>query len=911
MKASLVSIRCYIALVLLVCASFVQARQQDSISINTIVERTQVLLENYPIEKIHLHFDKPYYAIGDTLWFKTYLTSNMYDYQLSKVAYVEVLNAKDSLMQIMRIPLTSHTGEGHLVLDPQWYGQSNYRFRAYTKWMANQNPAYFFNKVVPVGDVINNKLHTSIVYNDRSNGKDARTQAVLSLTDNAGRAIGNARLNWEVRSGFETLDGGRGETDVMGNIILDINGKDRELLRNGQLHISVAPSRGGDLLVADFPMEEALWDADVQFFPEGGDLIAGVAKKVAFKAVGSDGRGLPVRGRVLDGSGAEAATFQDIHLGMGHFMLTPQAGQAYTAEVTFDNGTSRSFALPEVVAQGVNIAVLSSTGAQLQLAIVANEAYFQANKDKGLYLIAQSNGVLCYGAQALLRGATVNVNLPKERFPLGIAQVTLFTSDGVPVSERLVFVDAKQPINIAVSTDKTAYTAKEAVNLELATLNNGTPTMGLYSVAVTDETKVPYDENDEITILSNLLLTSDLTGYIEKPNYYFTGDFEAKREALDALLITQGYRRFSYEDLIAEQYPQVYFMPESGINISGTLRLNTGHPVNNGGLLLSIPDMTFRKDTYTDEQGRFLFEDLVFADSSRVTINARGNDNYRNMVITVDQSQFPGVDPNVRWPDAKLNIDRALEPYLANSRNEYRTSILIDEVEVVARPSASVSHRDYPAISGLGMADHNISPDRLRGCNVLLMCLQTALTGITYDSQSQLFYITRDYNAGGRIPVQFFINGMAVDVHSLNSIMPSEILGIEIFLRDELGIVSRTHQNNGVVSIYTATEHKAAPRMSLAEIEALLPKSNVVDLTPLGYIAKRSFYAPKYDTPERRATNDIRTTVYWNPNIQTDEEGKASMTFYNADGRGTYRVVVEGFDDEGNLGRAVYRYTVQ
>lgn len=910
MKTNPFSFRYFLFICFCGFVGLAQARQ-DSIPINTIVERTQVMLENYPIEKVHLHFDKPYYAIGDTLWFQTYLTSNMYNYELSKVAYVEVLNAKDSLMQVMRIPLENHTGQGHLVLDPQWYTQSNYRFRAYTKWMANSDPSYFFNKVVPVGDVINNRLLTNITYNERGDGKSAQTQAVLQLSDNAGRAVSNARLNWEVQSGFETLDKGRGETDVMGNIIIDINGKDKELLRNGRLHISVVPTRGGDLLIADFPMASAIWDADVQFFPEGGDLISGLAKKVAFKAVGSDGLGLATRGRVVDASGSEVATFQDIHLGMGHFTFVPQAGHSYTAEVTFDNNVTRSYPLPEVVDQGIAISVLASAGDELKLAIVANDAYFEENQNRTLYIIAQSNGILCYGAQAPLRNSAVMVNLPKERFPLGIAQITLFTSDGVPVSERLVFVDAKKPIDISITSDKTTYATKEEVNLELATLNNDSLFVGLYSIAVTDETKVPYEEDKETTILSNILLTSDLAGYVEKPNYYFTGDFEEKREALDALLITQGYRRFSYTDLIAEQYPQVFFLPESGINISGTLRLNTGHPVNNGGLLLSIPDMTYRKDTYTDPQGRFVFEDLVFTDSSRVTINARGNDNYRNMIITVDQTQFPAVDDNALWADAEINIGRAFQSYLDNSRNEYRTSILIEEVEVVARASASVSHRDYPALSGLGMADHNIGPDRLRGCNVLLMCLQTALTGITYDAQSQLFFITRDYNAGGRIPVQFFINGMPVDVQSLNSIMPAEVLGIEIFMRDELGIVSRTHQNNGVVSIYTQNDHKPAPRMSLAEIEALLPKSNVVDLTPLGYVAKRTFYAPKYDTPERRAVNDIRTTIYWDSNIQTDEEGKASVSFYNADGRGTYRVVVEGFDDDGNIGRGVYRYTVQ
>src|SRR3546814_5356310 len=99
------------------------------------------------------------YAVGDTMLFKVYLTSNMYNYELSKVAYVEVLNGKDSLMQMMRIPLTDHAGDGHLVLDQEWYTQGNYRFRAYTKWMINFDPAYFFNKIVTIGD--RSEEHTS------------------------------------------------------------------------------------------------------------------------------------------------------------------------------------------------------------------------------------------------------------------------------------------------------------------------------------------------------------------------------------------------------------------------------------------------------------------------------------------------------------------------------------------------------------------------------------------------------------------------------------------------------------------------------------------------------------------------------------------------------------------------------
>ncbi len=884
--------------------------RQDSTSINTVVEKTQKLLESYPIEKVHLHFDKPYYAVGDTLWFKTYLTSNMYDYQLSKVVYVEVMNGRDSLMQTLRIPLTDHVGEGHLVLDQEWYAQDNYRFRAYTKWMVNFNSAYFFNKVVPVGDVLNNHLHYTIDFNDVSKGKNARTQAVIQFKDREGKPLGNRKFTWAAVAGWEPIDDGKGQTDVMGNVIININGKDREVLKKGNLHVSLESGGSAPPMMGAFPLQAALWDADVQFFPEGGDLVAGLSKKVAFKAVGSDGLGLKVKGQVVNNRNEVVAEFSDSHLGMGHFTFIPEMGEGYTAQVSFENGEVRTYPLPEVMEQGISVTVQGVDTAQLRLAIVANTTFFEANKGKAYYLIAQSNGILCYAAQAVLRNDAVLVNLPKERFPTGIAQITLFTSDAKPISERLVFVENIKPLDIKVTSDQKEYSPKQQVKLALAVDNNGQATAGNYSIAVIDETKVPYEEDKEITILSNMLLTSDLTGYVEQPNYYFNRPDEQKREALDILLLTQGYRRFSYEEILAENYPQVYFLPEQGIEISGYLRLNNGKPVPNGGLLLSIPERSFRTDTYTDENGRFVFQNLTFPDSSRVTVNARGNDNYRNMVINLDPTEFPAIDPNIRWADGLANIDVSLAPYLNNSRNVYRTSIMLEEVEVTGTVRPAVSHKDYPAISALGMADHRIGAERLKGCNVLVMCLQTALTGITYDAQAQNFFITRDYNAGGRIPVQFFVNGMAIDVPGLNGIMPADVEGIEIFLRDELGVVSRTHQNNGVVSIYTKKVEKA-PRMSLSEIEALLPKSNIVDLTPLGYVKERKFYMPKYDTPERRAVNDIRTTVYWNPAVRAGEDGQAHVDYYNADGLGSYRVVVEGVDAHGNVGRAVYRYTVK
>ncbi|WP_270089670.1 carboxypeptidase-like regulatory domain-containing protein [Sphingobacterium sp. SYP-B4668] len=885
------------------------AQDKPTIPINTVVERAQKLFQVYPIEKVHVHFDKPYYAVGDTLWFKTYLNRNLFEYDPSKIAYVEVLNSKDSLIQTFRLPLKDGVGNGHFVLDPQFMVKDNYRFRAYTKWMGNFDPAYFFNKIVPIGDAINNKLITHVEFKPNENGN--KTQVMVQFKDKTGNILSRTKLNWEAISGWETIGKGKGETDDMGRVTMNISAKDKEMLQNGLLTVKVGGEKGESALVGDFSLKNAIWDADVQFFPEGGELIAGLAKNIAFKAVGANGKGLKITGRIVDAKNVTVVEFKDQTMGMGVFSMLPIANEKYKAIVKFDNGQERSYALPNTKEDAVNVVLHKQADSTIQIGIVTNDTYFKKVENQPFYILAVSNGQLCYAAQATLKNPSFLLSIPKDRFPNGIAQITLMKPDGTPISERLIFVEAESLLDIKVQTDKDTYRPKDPVKLTLNVSNNGQKTSGSYSVAVVDESKVPYDDNQELTIVNNFLLTSDLKGYIENPNYYFNTKNVDRLEALDVLLMTQGFRRFSYPDILAEKLPQLNFLPEQGISLSGVLRLNTGRTVENAGLLLKIPAAGVNKDAYTDANGKFVFENLVFPDSSKVTVNARSNANYRSLVINMDQSYFPGIDKNNPYLNNIVeNIDQVFAPYLDNSRKEYRKSILLDEVVVTGVVKKVQTNKDFSSLSGLSMPEHRIEASRLSGCTVLTMCLNTVLTGITYDSQTLKYYVSRDYNAGGRIPVQFFLNGMPIDEPSLNSINVPDIEGIEIFLRDELGTVSRMYQNNGVVSIYTKKVEKQ-PRMSLAQIESMLPKTNIIDMYPLGYIKERTFYTPKYDTPERKATNDLRTTIYWNPNVAITETGELALDFYNADGNGKYKVVVEGMDQTGNIGRQVLEYQVK
>ncbi|MFD2598526.1 carboxypeptidase regulatory-like domain-containing protein [Sphingobacterium corticis] len=885
------------------------AQQKPTVPINDVVEKVQGYFGVYPVEKVHLHFDKPYYAVGDTLWFKSYLNYNLGNYDPSKIVYVEVLNSRDSLIQTLRVQMKNGVGKGQLVLDQEFWKQDNYRFRAYTKWMVNFNQDYFYNKVVPIGDAINKKLGAIVNFTPDGN----KTKATLQFRDKSGAILSRKKLNWEANDGWDQFDKGRAETDDMGRVSISLSAKNKELMKTGRLLIQI--DNNEEKLVGQYSLSSAIWDVDVQFFPEGGDLISGLAKNVAFKALSNDGKGAKVKGKVIDGKKNEVASFADLGMGMGYFSFIPQSGESYKAIVTFDNGQEKTYDLPAVVDEAVNLVSLPADDTHMQLGIVTSDNHYKKLENSAFYVFGQSNGHLVYAAQIAMKNSSVLVKVPRENMPNGVVQFTLFTTDGTPVSERLVFCNSttEDLLDIAVSSDKDSYRSKDPVKLKVA-LKNGTDSVASsYSVTVVDETKVPYDDDQELGILSNLLLTSDLQGFVEKPNYYFNPKHENRAEALEALLMTQGFSRFDYKKLLKAEYPQVMFMPEQGISVSGTLRMNNGRTQPNGGLLLSIPALGMRKDTYTDQQGRFSFDELVFPDSAQVTVSARGNDNFRSLVINMDQTHFPEIDANSPFKGSFIqNIDEQLNPYLANSKKEFRTSIVIDEVQVNRTVVKKQSSRDFGSLSGLNMPEHRIEADRITGCNVLTMCLNTLLTGITYDNNTLKYYVSRNYNQGSRVPVQFFLNGMPIDEPSLNSIQPAEIEAIEIFLRDELGTVSRTYQNDGVVSIITKKDDTPKrPRMSLAEIEAILPKTNIVDLYPLGYVKTRTFYTPKYDTPQSKNTSDFRSTIYWNPDVLIDGSGEMTLDYFNGDGNGRYKVIVEGMDRMGSVGRQVYYYQVK
>jgi hypothetical protein len=888
--------------------------QDNNSALNTIIAKSAKAYTDLPVERVYLHFDKPYYAVGDTIWFKTYLTVDHHvPSPYSRLIYVYMLNQRDSLMQSVMLQTKNGVAWGSIPLSEYAFKKGNYRILAFTNYMNNNGIAYFFNKNITIGDAINNTVSTQVSLKTVMGTKYARVIAGISYKDNDGNPYAGKTVSWSIEKDDESIAKGKAETDKNGFIdITYINVKNIGL--DSANLVTEIESGNRKKTTNSFSLTPISKPNDIQFFPEGGELITGVRTKIAFKAIKPDGLGIDVKGTITDNSNNVVTEFSSSHLGMGVFVLTPEEGKTYTAHVTYADGTAGTPEFPKVGSDGIDLNIDNNDADNLNLKLQCDQAFLKDYKGKTFFVLAKAAGQICYAAKMILQDQVYSATVPKSKFPTGVLQVTLFTGDGEPVSERIAFIQHNDDINLSVKSDLQSYETRQRVLLNLAAKNGAQPDEGTFSVSVINESKVPFDENAETTILSYLLLTADIKGYIEKPNYYFNHPDQKALADLDILLQTQGYRRFSYDDILDNKAPKIVAELERGIAITGTLRGANGIPVNRGNVHISIPDKNYTANTITGDDGRFAFPNLVFPDSTKVIVSARDNPRSSDLVLSLDNGQRQSIPINYQAPDAVTNIDSMMSAYLKNSKKQHDELHILKEVVIKdKRAEQKPSHKDFGNLATLGeLPDHMITSKQLEGCTNLQDCIMGLAAGLTFDNDK--FYNFRQYESGNRTPLQIFLKGMPIETVDLASVNPANIESIEIFLTDQLGLVNSAYQSNGaiVINLKKGVEGTGT-KISYQDLKQMLGSRYEATVYPKGYEPVRIFYVPRYTGPRQNQPTklDIRSTVYWNPNVTTDKTGNASVEFFNTDSQGTYRVTVEGIDKDGNLAHEVYRYTVK
>ncbi|MDN5287292.1 MAG: TonB-dependent receptor [Mucilaginibacter sp.] len=862
----------------------------------------------HPQEKVYLHLDKPYYSVGDNIWFKAYVTIDKHQLSAySEILNVDLIDEKDSVKRSLKLPLTSGLAAGDFAL-PDTMQEGNYRIRAYTNWMRNAGEAYFFDKTITIVNGINGIVYTktACTYSNQ-NGKQ-KIDAIINFTDVRGLPYTGNEVSYRVELNDKNIFKGKGVTDDKGNLDAGFVYSNPNMAASGHITASIklADKR---VITKTIPIKAVSNKVDVQFFPESGSLVNGINSKVAFKALAADGLGTDVKGNIVDGQNNIVTAFNSTHLGMGVFNLKPESGKTYKAHVVYADGSEGDFDIPKAVDNAYVLDIDNSIDDDLAVRILPGPALSRSGTPAGgLVLVAQSGGEIYYAGKSSDDGKTFTAVIPKSKFPSGIVQFTLFSAAGEPLNERLVFIQNPDQLKLSVSADKQKYAPREKVTISLKAKNkDNQPVIGSFSTSVLDLTKVPVDETAEESIFSNILLTSDLKGYIEKPGYYFANESTKTKADLDVLMLTQGYRRFEWKQLISDSFPPIVYQPEKTLEVSGHLKTFGGKPVANGKVtLFTTSGGTFVLDTVSDANGKFTFKNLLFADSIKFIVQARTAKDRKNIDIELDNIAPQTVGKNKNAPDIQVSINNGLSTYLQSSKNLFNEqvkygignhTILLKEVVIKDTKTTAVKHSAN--LNGAGNADQVLTYKDLEnmGGGQLSNMLQGRLVGVMF--RGDIPYSTR---GGGAM--QLMVDGMYMDATFLNNITPSDVASIEVLRSVSYTAIYGSRGGGGLIVITTKRGDEGAVYNRYAP--------GIVTYAPKGYYKAREFYSPQYDDPKTNAQmQDLRSTIYWRPNIVTDKDGNASLSFFNADGKGTYRVIIEGIDSQGNLGRQVYRYSVE
>lgn len=665
---------------------------------------------------------------------------------------------------------------------------------------------------------------------------------------------------------------------------------------------------------ASSEVSASITDFSVQFMPEGGDLVNGLSSQIGVKAVDNLGTGMQFEGKILDEQGTPVAVFKTYRFGLGAFSFTPQAGKKYQAEISFQ-GIHKKIPLPSAQEQGYTLQITQRPPNQLLINVRSNIP----NGLKDAVILGHLRGEPIFTFSNTEGLDKLSLTIPADSIPEGIAQFTLFSSKGEPLCERLVFVDnPRERALLSISTDKSTYGARQKVNVSLQLKDQaGNPLKAMVSATVTDKQSVYWSKYGQ-DIRSYLLLQADLPGHIEDPAYFFVEENATRRQLLDMLMLTQGWRRFSWKQVLQETLPDLAWLPEQGFTISGqTTKLDQPDKPVAADLMVVAMEKGISQQVSSGPDGRFSIAGFPFIDSTRVVIQGAkptGNSNKksknndanqqviagnRDIKIRLDGDNPPIIDRRNGF-DLPLSTDAGQQKsFLADSKKLADLDSLFPGIWKLSLAEFEVKAKRTKNPYGVGDIPYRAPTDRMIVDSIpgkstalsvfdFLRRIPGAQVVGTFPNQS---VVLRGINSlNGPTPALFVLDGTVVDASTLVNVPVSNIAFVDV-LKGGQAAMFGSRGINGVVAVYTKRTGNQPAQYDV---------NGIINFKHPGFYKAREFYAPQYDQkkPEHDRP-DYRTTLHWAPIIETDKEGKATFSFFTNDKAGAFEILVQGMTVKG------------
>ena len=747
-------------------------------------------------EKLYVHLDRQFYLAGETAWFKVYYVdgANHRALDMSKVVYLEVIDDNKNPLVQVKVALSKGAGEGTMNF-PVSLNSGHYLVRAYTNWMKNFSPDFFFKTTITIVNPFK----------------------ILGLT--------------------------------------------------------VAKN-------------EKHWDA--QFLPEGGNMLVGAESTVAFKVIDETGKGLDFQGKILDDNDSSrvVAHFAPLKFGIGKFTFTPAEGHSYTAALIDKDSLVQHFKLPQPYTSGL----LMHVGRRDDDGIAIDVTGTGEMANSPVYLLAQCRGAIDFSKSGNLSNGKASFFVPHGNLGEGIVQLTLFDGEGLPRCERLVFNRPKDQLDIQAKTDKASYLQREKVTIDLGAKLKSIDTLTAnLSMSVFLDDSLQHVQNQDI--VSYLLLSSDLKGQIEDPGYYFEKEDQQIDEALDNLMLTQGWRRFTWQAVLEDTVPEMHYVPEfRGQIVRGTVEHKGTHqPVADTMVYFSIPSRQAQfYSSKSDLHGNIQFELKNFYGQKQAIL--RPEFDVANKYEIKLRPDFLEKSTDYKLPPFFISAGHA--EYIRQGSLNMQVADAYKEVNpapTVALPSDTSNFYGQP--------DERYYLDDYVRFPVMEEVMREYVAGVLVRKKKDEFHFRvidlPHKSIFGEDPLVLLDGVPVFDIDQIMAFDPLKIQRLDV-MKSEYFYGATSY--DGVVSYSTY-------RGDLAGFEF---KGNATVVDYRGLQPQREFYTPKYDTEVdlKSRLPDFRNLIYWKPDIFVDGQGHVKLQFFASDQVGRYVVHVEGITADGHPGSA-------
>lgn len=762
------------------------------------------------------------------------------------------------------------------------YGQNNVVEKAYLHcdkpyYAAGEKiwfKAYLVEGLKHKADSLSCVLYVDLVHNQTS---EIAFQGKYKLFGGLGE--GNIPLSDTIMSGAYTM---RAYTNWMRNF-------DENFYFKNDIEI-INPSVPG--LAYRMP-----FDFEVNFMPEGGDLIDDIQTKVAFKAVDNFGKSTDIQGVVFIENGDTITRFTSERLGMGMFRMRPKATLKYKAKI-IANEKIKFFDLPMIKDTGFVLSIDNLTDpAAIGLSIRSKLP--EKSIGKQMNVSVQSRGQSIFTGRFTTSLSKTIMPIQRVMLPDGIVQFTIFDEEGNPQSERIIYNSSPKWFNIDIKTAKEINTPRGETTLLLNVSDlDGKPIDANLSLAVTDGDQVITPANYQ-NIISYLSLSSDLKGKIEEPSYYFDRKNTDAARHLDLLMMTQGWRRFSWKNVLKDAKIEHKFLPEPSMSFSGIVKQTNDKAIKkpvqiNGFYGINGKSTMVLGDT--DDKGRFTLYNFDFEDSTNIALQAMTSNKDKIYKFVLDneaqaiEKQQVSATKQVFGEQENSFIENA-QAMAKQEKSIFDVSL--DEVSIKAKKTVKEdSRRPYGNKASKTIA---FEQGKSVGGLSVLESLQGKLPGVNIQCNgSDCKVMIRGFSSmqGSNEPV-FLLDGMPTDKSVIQALPLNEVEMVDVIQ----GAAATLYGSRGATGLLNVLTRRTNPNFDATNFKS----EGMMIVKKMGFVPAREFYTPKYAENPNLTTEDSRTTIFWSPNIEV-KNGKATVKYYNSAEKTNINVNIQGKTANGLLG---------